>query len=288
LGRKFGGFGNDLLGGSKNRSSTATEAGSADIALSIQLLELKITPECRYVYCMNRPAVPEVGCIRLNPIASSKSVLLLAQRLFVGIVLRGIHSPGFYDFTRASSRSRRIRTGDSPDSVDARSTGMTISGMPFRPLAPEDLRALMEVQEEGALAGLSHIFPQDRYPFEREVILERWRRELVDPAIHTYVSTDDDGPVTGFAAIRRNEFLHFGTAVRLWGSGLATLFHDFVVGELGKTNSDPDKAFYWLRVFEENHRARRFYEKLGWVATDIRSRSAFGPRPYLLEYRLDR
>jgi hypothetical protein len=165
---------------------------------------------------------------------------------------------------------------------------MTKYGVPFRPLVPKDLPSLMDVQAEGALAGLSHIFLQDRYPFEREVILERWRQELVEPAIHTYVSTDDDGAVTGFAAIRHNEFLHFGTAVPLWGSGLAALFHDFVVGELRRTNADTDKAFYWLRVFEENHRARRFYEKLGWVSTDIRSRSAFGPRPYLLEYRLDR
>jgi hypothetical protein len=41
----------------------------------------------------------------------------------------------------------------------------------------------MDVQAEGALAGLSHIFLKDRYPFEREVILERWRQELVEPAI---------------------------------------------------------------------------------------------------------
>jgi RimJ/RimL family protein N-acetyltransferase len=165
---------------------------------------------------------------------------------------------------------------------------MTKYGVSFRPLVSKDLLSLMDVQEEGALAGLSHVFRQDRYPFEREVILERWKQELTDPAIRAYVSTDDDGLITGFAAIRDNEFLHFGTAVRLWGSGLAAVFHDFVVGELRKMNADTDNAFYWLRVFEENHRARRFYERLGWVATDIRSRSAFGPRPYLLEYRLDR
>ena len=147
---------------------------------------------------------------------------------------------------------------------------MTKYGVSFRPLVSKDLLSLMDVQEEGALAGLSHVFRQDRYPFEREVILERWKQELTDPAI------------------RDNEFLHFGTAVRPWGSGLAAVFHDFVVGELRKMNADTDNAFYWLRVFEENHRARRFYERLGWVATDIRSRSAFGPRPYLLEYRLDR
>ena len=159
--------------------------------------------------------------------------------------------------------------------------------MPFRPLAAEDLSALIEIQEEGAVAGLSHIFPQDRYPFQREVILERWRRDLIDPTIHAYVSTDVGGALTGFTATRRNELLRFGTAVRLWGSGLATSLHAFVVEELRRTNADADHIFYWLRVFEENRRARRLYEKLGWTATNVRTRSTFAPHPTLLEYRFN-
>jgi RimJ/RimL family protein N-acetyltransferase len=160
--------------------------------------------------------------------------------------------------------------------------------MPFRPLANEDLGALIAIQEEGGVAGLSHIFPQDRYPFQREVILERWRYEVIDPTIHAYVSTDDNDSLTGFAATRHNEFLHFGMAVRLWGSGAAASFHDFVVDDLHRTNADDHHEYFWLRVFEENHRARRFYEKLGWMATDIRTQSTFEPRPYLIDYRLDR
>jgi RimJ/RimL family protein N-acetyltransferase len=158
--------------------------------------------------------------------------------------------------------------------------------VPFRPLTNEDLGALIEIQEEGGLAGLSHIFPQDRYPFQRDVILERWRREIVDPTIHAYVATGDDGSLTGFAATRHNEFLHFGMAVRLWGSGAAASFHDFVVEGL-RQNADRHDAYFWLRVFEENYRARRFYEKLGWMPTDIRTQSTFAPRPYLIEYRLN-
>jgi putative acetyltransferase len=41
-----------------------------------------------------------------------------------------------------------------------------------------------------------------------------------------------------------------------------------------------------LRVFEENHRARRFYEKSGWVSTGSTSRGQFPPFPVLLEYAL--
>ena len=101
------------------------------------------------------------------------------------------------------------------------------------------------------------------------------------------MSTDDSGALTGFAGTRSDEFLRFGTAFRLWGSSPATSFHDFVVEELRRTNADTDHAFYWLRVFEENRRARRFYEKLGWVTTDVRTRSTFEPHPILLEYRFN-
>jgi RimJ/RimL family protein N-acetyltransferase len=40
-----------------------------------------------------------------------------------------------------------------------------------------------------------------------------------------------------------------------------------------------------LRVFEDNARARRFYEKNGWYATGAISRSTFPPYARLLQYR---
>jgi putative acetyltransferase len=42
-----------------------------------------------------------------------------------------------------------------------------------------------------------------------------------------------------------------------------------------------------LRVFEDNHQARRFYEKLGWRRTDRLSRTSFPPYPVLIEYEFD-
>ena len=157
--------------------------------------------------------------------------------------------------------------------------------MNFRPMTAGDLPVLLPLQEEGAVAALSHIFPQDLSPFQREVIMERWGRDVGDPAVYAYVAADERGRLSGFAAIRGSELLRFGTARRLWGSGLATHLHDFVVEELERTSDAP---YLWLRVFEENRRARRFYEKLGWQATDIRTQSTFPPRPHLVEYRRDR
>jgi len=38
----------------------------------------------------------------------------------------------------------------------------------FRRAVAEDILAIVTLQQEGGVLGLSHIFPQDRYPFPRE------------------------------------------------------------------------------------------------------------------------
>jgi hypothetical protein len=43
----------------------------------------------------------------------------------------------------------------------------------------------------------------------------------------------------------------------------------------------------WLRVFVQNHRARRFYEKLDWRNTGRLSGSTVAPHPVLVEYEFD-
>jgi RimJ/RimL family protein N-acetyltransferase len=146
-----------------------------------------------------------------------------------------------------------------------------------------DLDELVAVQEEGAVTALAHIFPQESYPFPRAEVRDRWAREIADPAISAYVSTDAARGVTGFAATRGDELLHFGTAVATWGTGLAQQLHDAVLQELRRTGpGDADRI--WLRVFEENRRARRFYEKLGWTLDGRRTRTSFPPHPVLLRY----
>lgn len=155
--------------------------------------------------------------------------------------------------------------------------------MKLRQAALDDLDTLVDVQQHGAVQALAHIFPQDRYPFPRADLLRRWSNEIADPTTQTYVMTDARGHVLGFAATRGEELLHFGTAVESWGTGLAKQGHDAVVAtlvEIGETRAR-------LRVFEENYRARRFYEKLGWHHTGQRGLTSFPPYPVLLTYELD-
>jgi RimJ/RimL family protein N-acetyltransferase len=115
------------------------------------------------------------------------------------------------------------------------------------------------------------------------VVIRRWSDEIADPETFAYVSTDEAGDITGFAATRGSELLHFGTSVQTWGTGLARELHDAVLSSLAET-APPDSTRFWLRVFEANLRARRFYERLGWTQSGRRTETTFPPHPTLLEY----
>ncbi len=161
--------------------------------------------------------------------------------------------------------------------------GGELAGWSLRPMEPADLPELLDVQERGAVLGLSDVFPQDEYPFPREDITRRWEIELADPAIAAYVVTGADGRIRGFAARRDDEILHIGTAVETWGAGLAAWLHDAFVATF-----PPELPRLRLWVLEGNRRARRYYEKLGWVAGGRESRSPFAPHPRMLEYVRER
>ena len=153
--------------------------------------------------------------------------------------------------------------------------------MIVRDMTLDDLPALIELQQAGAVVGMAAVFPQDQYPFPRKTILARWREELADPAIDVYAAVDDGGTLIGFAATSGSELLHFGTAIETWGQGTAGELLGVVVALLLRAGAGPT-----LRVFADNGRARRFYEKHGWRPTGLSSVSGFEPNPVLLEYAL--
>jgi RimJ/RimL family protein N-acetyltransferase len=155
----------------------------------------------------------------------------------------------------------------------------TGGGELLRDMTAADVPAVLDVQEPGASRGLADVFPQDTHPFPRDAVARRWEAELVTPGIHCLV-IQRHGAVAGFAAIRSDEFLHFGIAVELWGSGLAELAHDAVLDRMRALGIQ--RA--WLRVFTRNARGRRFYEKLGWRPTGERTNSNFPPYPELVHY----
>lgn len=132
------------------------------------------------------------------------------------------------------------------------------------------------------MAGLAAVFSQDEHPFPRDDVARRWLEEIGTPGTDCFVVTAGVEAV-GFAALRDDEFLHFGVAIEHWGTGLAQQAHDALLQQM----RDRGVARAWLRVFTDNGRGRAFYEKLGWSPTGERTRSTFPPRPELLRYERD-
>ncbi len=145
-----------------------------------------------------------------------------------------------------------------------------------------DVEKVLDLEHAGATIAFAAIFDQERHPFPRDAVRERWRAEMADPRIECLV-VEADGEVAGFVALRGVELLHFGTAPGTWGSGLASaaLQH----AERRMSAGGVQRA--WLWVMEDNARARRFYERCGWTRVEGRSQSAYAPYPALLRYERD-
>ncbi len=155
--------------------------------------------------------------------------------------------------------------------------------MRVRSTGLSDLEPLLDMQERAATVALAHIFPQDKYPFPRSDVRQRWVAEINDPGIEAYIAIDRADSIVGFLACRANELLHFGTAIEHWGSGLADELHAWAIDSLDRS-TPRDIRYARLRVFEENLRARRFYEKHGWQSAGVETRTRFPPYPTLIEY----
>lgn len=151
----------------------------------------------------------------------------------------------------------------------------------LRTMRAQDVPSVVAVQEPAAIAGLSDVFPQDRYPFPRDDIAARWRHEVADPDTECFV-VESVGRIAGFAALRADEVLHFGTALDTWGSGLATAAHDELVERLRARGV----VRAVLHVYAANARGRRFWEKHGWRPTGDVERGSFPPYAELLAYEL--
>ena len=152
----------------------------------------------------------------------------------------------------------------------------------LRRMHRDDVPAVMDVLEPASVAGLSGVFPQDVHPFPREVLAERWRHEIDDPALECFV-IERAGAVAGFAALDGDELKHFGVALEEWGTGLASVAHDELLARMRAAGV----ARPWLRVYADNPRGRAFWEKHGWVDTGERSRGPMPPHAEHLTYAYD-
>ena len=151
----------------------------------------------------------------------------------------------------------------------------------FREATLDDLTALLDLERAANLAGLGHVFPADRFPFPDDDVLARWALVLDEPGVDVLVRDAADGSgIDLFAAYDDNSLRHLAVHPDHWGDGLATTAIETVLHAMdvrGTTIAE-------LWCLEENHRARRLYEYLGWRATSDRQEAPWPPHPTEMRY----
>jgi RimJ/RimL family protein N-acetyltransferase len=151
----------------------------------------------------------------------------------------------------------------------------------FREATDDDLLDLGDLEREANLVGLAHVFPPARYPFPDDDVLARWRLVLDDPTTVVLVVDDPEGRgLIAFAAYDEETLRHLAVHPRHWGEGLASTAIELVLHEM----SLHGVASVSLWCLEENHRARRLYEHLGWRSSADRREAPWPPHPIEMRY----
>ena len=156
----------------------------------------------------------------------------------------------------------------------------------FRVATRDDLVALLDLERAANLVGLAHVFPPERHPFPDDDVLARWALVLDEPGVTVLVRDAADRPgLDVLAAYDVRSLRHLAVHPDRWGQGLARrAVAEVLAGIAGQGGPGAD-----LWCLEENHRARRLYEHLGWRATTDRREAPWPPHPIEMRYerRLD-
>lgn len=144
----------------------------------------------------------------------------------------------------------------------------------FRLAGTDDAAALSKLGAETFTATFGHLYePGDLAAFLVGHGEDNWRQELGDPEFAVLLVESEDGEAVGYAKIGPPHlpFEPRGTAVELrqfyliepyQGRGLADRMMQWVIDEAERRGGND----LYLSVFVDNHRARNFYERWGFVA----------------------
>jgi GNAT superfamily N-acetyltransferase len=152
----------------------------------------------------------------------------------------------------------------------------------IREARPDEAEALATIQREASLAANAHIFPPELYPFPTAEITQRWQEFLEDPAV-TVLVQEDDGVAVGVAGSRAEWLDGLYVLPEWWSRGVGQSLHDEV---LARQRADGGTRCH-LWVLEENARARRFYERLGWQENGETRVVPFPPHPTDVGYSIE-
>jgi GNAT superfamily N-acetyltransferase len=143
----------------------------------------------------------------------------------------------------------------------------------FRLAGTEDAPSLSKLGAETFTATFGHLYqPADLATFLVSHGEEQWRQELADPEFAVLIA-EHRGEAVGYAKVGPPHlpFEPRGVPVELrqfylleeWqGRGLADQMMQWVIDEAERRGGD----HLYLSVFTDNHRARKYYERWGFVA----------------------
>ncbi|MEP7090730.1 MAG: GNAT family N-acetyltransferase [Nocardioidaceae bacterium] len=150
----------------------------------------------------------------------------------------------------------------------------------LREATADDVPALRDLERAANLIGLAHVFPPERFPFPDDAVLARWALVLEEPGVAVLVRDAGSGGIDVLAAYDDRSLRHLAVHPDVWGAGLASGAIATVLEAMAARGAT--EAELWC--LEENHRARRLYEHLGWRATDDRRPAPWPPHPTETRY----
>jgi GNAT superfamily N-acetyltransferase len=143
----------------------------------------------------------------------------------------------------------------------------------YRDATLADAEAVRAVYLESFDDTFGHLYATDDYAtFLATQDLPRWQAQLTDPAYAVYLA-ERDGAVAGFAKLTPVslpidptdrpgiELSQLYVLPRHKGQGIAPVLMDWVMAEARRRGA----ADIYLSVWTENHRARRFYARYGFI-----------------------
>ena len=142
----------------------------------------------------------------------------------------------------------------------------------FRDAAPADAPALARLGARSFFETFGHLYdPADLALFLQSHAVAEWDRQLADPDFAVLVGEVDDA-MAAFAKVgppslpfqprgHSTELRQFYVLKDWHGTGAAREMMEWVLDEARRRGAE----HLYLSVFTDNHRARRFYAKYGFV-----------------------
>jgi ribosomal protein S18 acetylase RimI-like enzyme len=152
------------------------------------------------------------------------------------------------------------------------------TGLRIRRARPHESALLTRIERATSKAGLTHIFPAEKFPYPTNAVAKRWRRLLHDRSIRVHILDRLDKPV-GYVAFNADTILHLGVDPKHQRRGYGSALLEFASLEI--FDAGMSDAQVWVLV--ENHGARAFFRWHGWRDTADRRNCRYPPRPLELK-----